>query len=226
MRCGPHLGSSSSSSGWRGGLWTSHPPRNLAHHPSSKVLASCPPCHRPEPLRPSPHHRALPASFSLQHSFNPFIFILLSLMLIFFILFFSHFLMLSVNPHSLEECFILLPRFLLGVHLVFLSQCLGWALSPASSWGPSQAGRGEQLMMGQSRATAGLGLCPGPRQRDGQHVQMEGTREGREGRERLKREGGAGRDPGAEAGEPRVLVPPAQEPWTGRGVDDSPLASL
>ena len=72
-------------------LWTSHPPRNLAHHPSSKVLAFRPPCHRPEPSRPSPYHRALPASYSLQHSFNPFIFILLSLMLIFFIPFFFPF---------------------------------------------------------------------------------------------------------------------------------------
>lgn len=78
-------------------------------------------------------------------------------------------------------------------------------------------------MMGQATATAGLGLCPGPRQRDSRHVQMEGAREGRE---RLKREGRATQDPGAEAGEPRVLVPPAQEPWAGRGADDSPLASL
>ena len=82
-----------------GGLWTTHPPRNLAHHPSSKVLAFRPPCHRPEPSRPSPYHRALPASFSLQHfrvwslfSFNPFIFTLLSLMLIFFIPFLFFFL--------------------------------------------------------------------------------------------------------------------------------------
>ena len=48
----------------------------------------------------------------------------------------------------------------------------------------------------------------------------------REGRERLKREGGADQDPGVEAGEPRVLVPLAQQPRAGPGADDSPLASL
>lgn len=68
-------------------------------------------------------------------------------------------------------------------------------------------------MMGQATATVRLGLCPGPRQRDSHVSRREGAREERE---RLKREGGAGQDPRAEAGEAESWCPQPGNPGEGR----------
>lgn len=67
--------------------------------------------------------------------------------------------------------------------------------------------------MGQTTATVRLGLCPGPSQRDSHVSRREGAREERE---RLKREGGAGQDPRAQAGEAEFWCPRPGNPGEGR----------